>query len=89
MTITHSKGTLDTKWTRVLNQIIRTVLGLKVVKLSWNLFRIPYCSLFLWALNFMKIEWAYFAGINFRDLAKKYIQNVKKTTLKIGGTFGD
>ena len=41
--------------------------------------------LFSWELNFAKMERAYFAGLNFHDLAKKYVKNVKNTlkTLKI------
>ena len=30
-----------------------------------------YCCLFLWVLNFAKMERAYSAGLNFRDLAEK------------------
>ena len=35
------------------------------------------CYLFSQELNFAKMEQAYFAGLNFRDLAKKYVKNVK------------
>ena len=37
----------------------------------------PYCYLFSRELNFAKMEWAYFAGLKFRDLAKK-IRKIKK-----------
>ena len=47
--------------------------------------KVPYCYLFSRELNFAKMERAYFAGLHFRDLAKKYVKNIKNTlkTLKI------
>ena len=44
---------------------------------------IPYCYLFSRELNFTKMERAYFAGLNFRDLAKKYVKNVENTFLRV------
>ena len=40
---------------------------------------LPYCYLFSRELNFAKVEQAYFAGLNFRDLANNYVKNVKNT----------
>ena len=31
----------------------------------------------------MKMEWANFKGINFHDLAKKYVKNVKNMSLPV------
>ena len=38
-----------------------------------------YCYLFSWEL--------YFAGINGRDLAKKYVKNIKNTLKTLKNTF--
>ncbi len=35
--------------------------------------KLPYCYFFSRALNFAKMEQEYFAGLKFRDLAKKYV----------------
>jgi len=38
---------------------------------------VPYCYLLLRKLTFAKMEQAYFAALNFHDLAKKYDQDIK------------
>ncbi len=57
-------------------QTLRSKRRNKIVKIYANLdqvskppSRLPYCYLFSRELNFAKMERAYFAGLNFRDLA--------------------
>ncbi len=48
---------------------------------------LPYCYLFSRELNFAKMERAYIAGLNFRDLAKKYAINLKNTIENVWNKF--